>query len=74
MKYLYMQDLVASNIVKIKKIKGDDNPSDLMTKFVTLQVLRKHIHRLGLFNTKTTMVNKISSILYVREVLSKFIK
>ena len=63
LKYLYMQDLVASNIVQIKKIKGEDNPSDLMTKFVTLQVLRKHIHRLGLFNSKTTTINRIGNIL-----------
>ena len=48
LRYLYMQDLVLQGIVKIKKVPGEDNPSDVFTKSVKLEVLRKHLHRLGI--------------------------
>ena len=48
LKYLFMQDLIRSNIVKLKKVPGDLNPADVLTKHVKLDVLRRHLQRVGL--------------------------
>lgn len=45
--YLYVQSLVHRGIVKMKKIRGEDNVSDIATKYVTGPVLRKLLMRLG---------------------------
>ena len=43
-----MQDLVRCGIVQLTKIAGDSNPADIFTKFVKLDVLRRHLQRAGL--------------------------
>ena len=52
LRFLYMQDLVHLGILRLKKIAGDMNPSDVLTKFVKLDVLRSHIQALGLFTSR----------------------
>ena len=35
-------------IEKLRKIKGEDNPSDILTKGVKPEILQRHLHHYGL--------------------------
>ena len=48
LRYLLMQDLVRTGILKITKINGEQNPADAFTKFVKFEVLRRRLQRIGL--------------------------
>eukprot|EP00438_Fugacium_kawagutii_P035748 Skav229342 [mRNA] locus=scaffold2596:309131:310621:- [translate_table: standard] len=39
LKFMFIQNLVQAGIVSIHKIPGKDNPSDILTKYITLEVL-----------------------------------
>ena len=62
LKYLYMQDLVLQGLVKIKKVPGEQNPPDIFTKHVKLEVLRRHLHRVGLTVTVEQDIYMIACI------------
>jgi hypothetical protein len=47
LRYLYMQDLVASGILKLKKIGTHDNTSDLLTKYLSAETTSNHATALG---------------------------
>ena len=40
LRFLFIQELVASGVVSVKKGSGTSNPSDVMTKYITKEVLR----------------------------------
>ena len=48
LRFLYMQDLVANNIIKVKKVGTKQNPADVMTKTVATSVLHYHLPNVGL--------------------------
>ena len=48
LRYLYVQDLVATNIIKINKCNTKCNYSDVLTKIVPTTTLQFHIPNLGL--------------------------
>ena len=48
LKYHYIRHLLERNILKLEKIRGDDNPADMFTKVVTLEKLRLCIASIGL--------------------------
>eukprot|EP00438_Fugacium_kawagutii_P020526 Skav212703 [mRNA] locus=scaffold1930:419946:420725:- [translate_table: standard] len=50
LRYLYIQELVASGLVKLKKVLGTLNPADVLTKDVSKDVLYRHLPTLGLFS------------------------
>ena len=45
LRFLYLQHLVRAGVIRVHQIP---NCSDLLTKYVTADVLRKHLERLGL--------------------------
>ena len=47
LRFLYVQELVASGTVVLKKVAGTSNPSDVMTKYVSRDVLLRHLATLG---------------------------
>ena len=47
---LWVQSKVAKDMLKVKKIKGEENNADLMTKHLTQATLTRHMHGLGLFH------------------------
>ena len=47
LRYLYMQELITSGVVKIRKIAGTLNPADVFTKYVSKDTLNKHLPTLG---------------------------
>ena len=48
LRFLFIQELVASGVVSIKKVSGTSNPSDVMTKYITKDVYFRDIScRLG---------------------------
>jgi hypothetical protein len=49
LRYLYVQELILSGQVKLKKVPGINNPSDLFTKYVSKDTLLKHITTIGYF-------------------------
>ena len=48
LRFLYMRDLVANNVVKIKKVGTKENSADVMTKNVATAVLHYHLPKVGL--------------------------
>ena len=43
-----MQELVLSGVMSIKKILGINNPSDVLTKYVTKDTLHRHLSAVGI--------------------------
>ena len=48
LRFLFVQELVSSGILVIKKILGTLNPADILTKYVAKATLHRHIVALGL--------------------------
>ena len=47
LRFLYMQNLVQMGLLKMAKIHGQQNPADLMTKYVATDVLSRLLTHLG---------------------------
>ena len=47
LRFLFIQELVASGVVSVKKV-CTSNPSDVMTKYITKEVLQRHLMSLGI--------------------------
>ena len=45
--YLWLQDKVRSNELVVKKVAGEENPADLMTKNVPEAIMRRHLEKIG---------------------------
>ena len=45
---LWLQIEVAAGRVKVVKVKGDENPADLMTKFLKVEEIRERLERMGI--------------------------
>ena len=52
LRLLYLQHLVNSGTIRIIKIPGDQNTSEVLTKYVTADTLRRHLEKLGLAGAK----------------------
>jgi hypothetical protein len=48
LRYLFIQQLVHNVILAIHKVGAHDNPADIFTKYVTADILYKHLHNVGL--------------------------
>ena len=48
LKYLFMQNLIHQGIVRMRKVRGDLNPSDILTKGVKPETLRSLLHHFGI--------------------------
>ena len=47
LRFLYMQNLVQMGLLRMAKIHGEQNPADLMTKYVATDVLSRLLTHLG---------------------------
>ena len=47
LRFLYVQELVSSGMVRIKKILGTLNPADILTKYVPKETLQRHLPTFG---------------------------
>ena len=47
LRFLYMQNLIFSGLLRLCKIHTKDNPADLLTKYVSTEVLRPLINKIG---------------------------
>ena len=54
LRYLYLQNLVQTGAIRLSKISGADNVSNIMTKYVSSENLRKHRSSLGLVHMPDT--------------------
>ena len=45
---LWLQKEVLKGVVKVVKIKGEENPADLMTKFLNTEIIDKRLKGMGL--------------------------
>ena len=57
-RYLWVQDMVALGKFRIRKIPGDSNVSDILTKSVTGPVLQRHATTLGLVTAVRSRLQK----------------
>ena len=48
LKYIFIQQLVQSGILSIHKISTQDNPADILTKYVPAEVLNKRLYMAGI--------------------------
>ena len=53
LRYLYMQDLAATNVVRIKKVHTLQNPADVCTKYVSAETQQRHHDKLGIQSGST---------------------
>ena len=51
---LYLQNLIQSGTIRLSKIAGSGNVSDIMTKYVSSEILRRHVSSLGLVHMSDT--------------------
>ena len=47
-----MQHLVKLGTVRILKISGEQNIADVLTKYVSSEILKRHLEKLGLVDAK----------------------
>ena len=45
---LWLQEEVLKGSVVVKKVRGTENPADLMTKFLAMHEVRSRLARMGL--------------------------
>eukprot|EP00971_Amphidinium_carterae_P197612 3922073-Amphidinium_carterae.1 len=50
-RYLHFQRLVASGVITVHKIGNNNNPSDILAKFMTQSVLSRHFIKIGVAET-----------------------
>ena len=55
---LWLQKEVLKGMVKVVKVAGEDNPADLMTKFLPVKVIRKHFKGMGMEVTEGNGLRK----------------
>ena len=48
LRFLFLQHLIAANILKLNKISGVYNRADIFTKYVSAEVLQRHLAAVGL--------------------------
>ena len=48
LKYMFIQHPIHDGIIEIHKIKTKHNPADILTKYVTREVLQWHLYRAGI--------------------------
>ena len=48
LKHLFIQQLVAHDLVRIVKINTTNNPADIFTKYVATETLLRHISDVGI--------------------------
>ena len=53
LKHLFIQQLILHNIVRLIKIHTNDNPADILTKYVSTETLNRHLHSVGLTTRNT---------------------
>ena len=47
LRHLYVQELVASGMVRVKKVLGTLNPADILTKYIAKDTLHRHLPTFG---------------------------
>ena len=62
LRYLFMQDLVASGQLKLSKIPTDKNPADVLTKYLTASTLHKLLPKLGVMTRAADSKDLLSMI------------
>ena len=62
LRYLFMQDLVASGELKLSKIPTEKNPADLLTKYLTASTLHKLLPKLGVMTRAADSKDLLSMI------------
>jgi hypothetical protein len=48
LRFLFVQHLVRAGVLKVQKIKGNENPADVFTKYVSVHDLSKHLSAIGI--------------------------
>ena len=46
--YLWMQDCIRQNQILVEKVKGQENMADILTKYVSSDLMAKHIKSMGI--------------------------
>eukprot|EP00971_Amphidinium_carterae_P029243 575478-Amphidinium_carterae.3 len=71
MRYLRVQQLQSAGELKIHKISTENNPSDLMTKYLDTAKIKKHSETIGLHpylgNRSVNMISRVEDHQYDRE-------
>ena len=47
-KWLWLQAAVAEGLIKLEKVAGEDNPADLLTKYLSRDVILRHLTRMSI--------------------------
>ena len=47
-RHLWLQGEVLKKNIKVLKVKGEENPADLMTKYLSEKDVSKHLHKMNI--------------------------
>ena len=70
LRFLFIQELVASGVVSVKKVSGTSNPSGVMTKYITKEILQRHL----MSHLGSPMAEWSDFALHVYIIVSHFIR
>ena len=48
LKHLFIQQLISHDYVRLIKVHTNDNPADILTKYVSTETLQQHLQQAGL--------------------------
>ena len=57
-RYLWLQERVALKHLSVKKIRGEDNDSDVLTKAVAAPTMQKHMRSMGYVDVERSRIQK----------------
>ena len=53
LRFLFVQELILSGVIVVKKVLGTLNPADIMTKYVSKDTLQRHLSDAGILARRT---------------------
>ena len=71
LRFLFMQDLVASGQLKLSKIPSERNPADVLTKYLQASTLHKLLPKLGVMTRAVDSKDLLSVISFDGQVCSQ---
>ena len=71
LRFLFMQDLVASGQLKLSRVPSERNPADVLTKYLQASTLHKLLPKLGVMTRAVDSKDLLSVVSLERRVSSK---
>ena len=61
---LFIQQLVKSKTITMREVRSEENPADILIKFVSCDTLNKHLYTVGLYTASSHSMHSMLNIFY----------